>query len=44
MDMTDEESLSDLLTQIDITIQYGEDLEPKEPRVSEINFELYFTR
>jgi len=32
LDPTDEESIGDLLTQIDIAIQYGEDLEPKEPR------------
>jgi len=32
LDVSDEESISDLLTQIDLAIQYGEDLEPKEPR------------
>jgi len=32
LDPTEEESVSDLLSQIDHAIQYGEDLEPKEPR------------
>jgi GTPase SAR1 family protein len=31
LDPTDEESISALLLQIDMAIQYGEDLEPKEP-------------
>ena len=33
LDITDEDSINDLLIQIDFTIQYGEDLEPKEPKV-----------
>lgn len=32
LDITDEDSLSNLLLQVDMTIQYGEDLEPKEPK------------
>ncbi|XP_014790902.2 GPN-loop GTPase 3 [Octopus bimaculoides] len=32
----DNSSLNDILLQVDIAIQYGEDLEPKEPRVSSI--------
>ncbi len=34
MDCTDEESVGDLLMYIDNTIQYGEDLDVKIPRVS----------
>jgi hypothetical protein len=30
LDMSEEESINDLLLQIDNAIQYGEDLEPKE--------------
>lgn len=30
LDQSDEESLSDVLLQIDLAIQYGEDMEPKE--------------
>jgi hypothetical protein len=32
LDITDEESINDILIQIDNAIQYGEDLEPKEPK------------
>lgn len=32
LDITDDESISDVLLQIDLAIQYGEDLEPKEPK------------
>lgn len=38
MDISDEDSISDLLFYIDNTIQYGEDLDVKVPRVSEICF------
>lgn len=31
LDITDEESIEYLLSNIDYAIQYGEDLEPKEP-------------
>jgi len=31
LDQSDEESISDCLLQIDLAIQYGEDLEPKDP-------------
>lgn len=37
----DNDSLNDILLQVDIAIQYGEDLEPKEPRVS-INYQKVF--
>ena len=37
LDVSDEESIGDILIQIDMAIQYGEDLEPKEPRVSRCN-------
>ena len=33
LDPTDDDCMSEVLLQIDMTIQYGEDLEPKEPRV-----------
>ena len=33
LDISDEDSINDVLTQIDMAIQYGEDLEPKEPKV-----------
>lgn len=32
LDISDEESINDILVQADICIQYGEDLEPKEPK------------
>ncbi|XP_041349052.1 GPN-loop GTPase 3-like [Gigantopelta aegis] len=32
LDPTDEECMSEVLMQIDMAIQYGEDVEPKEPR------------
>lgn len=32
LDMSKEESITDLLTDIDLSIQYGEDLEVKEPK------------
>ncbi|KAK3606475.1 hypothetical protein CHS0354_041426 [Potamilus streckersoni] len=35
LDQTDEESINDILLQIDTTIQYGEDLEPQEVRERE---------
>ncbi len=34
MDITDEEMINDVLTQIDISIQYGEESEPKEVKVT----------
>lgn len=37
----DNDSLNDILLQVDMAIQYGEDLEPKEPRVS-INYQKIF--
>ena len=33
LDITDEDSINDALMQIDNAIQYGEDFEPKEPKV-----------
>ena len=33
LDISDEESINDVLLQIDTAIQYGEDQEPKEPKV-----------
>ena len=33
LDPTDEDSINDVLIQVDMAIQYGEDLEPKEQRV-----------
>ena len=33
LDYSDEENINDVLIQIDMTIQYGEDMEPKEMRV-----------
>ena len=33
LDITDEDSINDALLQIDNAIQYGEDFEPKEPKV-----------
>ena len=33
MDITDEDSINDVLLVIDNAIQYGEDLEPKEKKV-----------
>lgn len=30
LDQSDEESISDVLLQIDLAIQYGEDMEPNE--------------
>ncbi len=33
LDISDEDSINDVLLQIDLAIQYGEDLEPKEPQV-----------
>ncbi|KAI0214078.1 GPN-loop GTPase 3, partial [Lamellibrachia satsuma] len=33
LDITDEDSINDALLQIDSAIQYGEDFEPKEPKV-----------
>ncbi|XP_071094451.1 GPN-loop GTPase 3-like [Haliotis cracherodii] len=32
LDITDEESINDILLQIDLAIQYGDELEPREPR------------
>jgi hypothetical protein len=34
MDVGDEDSVNDILVQIDTAIQYGEDFEPKEIPVS----------
>jgi len=34
LDVSDEESIGDVLLQIDMALQYGEDLEPREPQVS----------
>ena len=33
LDITDEQSINDVLVFVDNSIQYGEDLEPKIPRV-----------
>ena len=41
MDISDEESIGDLLLYIDNTIQYGEDLDVKVPRVSHSSASLY---
>ena len=35
LDLTDEESTEYLLSVIDNSIQYGEDLEPKDPYIDE---------
>ena len=32
LDITDDDSVRDILTQADLSIQYGEDLEPREPK------------
>ena len=37
LDITDEDSINDALLQIDSSIQYGEDFEPKEPKVSTVD-------
>ena len=42
LDITDDESIADILLQIDMAIQYGEDLEPKEIRVIFLHFFLLF--
>ena len=34
LDQTDEESINDVLLQIDTCLQYGEDQEPREMRVA----------
>lgn len=31
LDQSDEESVGDVLLQIDLAIQYGEDMEPEDP-------------
>ena len=33
LDQTDEDSINDILIQIDTCLQYGEDMEPREMRV-----------
>jgi len=38
LDITDEDSINDTLLQIDSAIQYGEDFEPKEPKVQCLGF------
>lgn len=35
LDATDEDSISELVLQIDAAVQYGEDLEPREPAFDE---------
>ncbi|XP_046575018.1 GPN-loop GTPase 3-like, partial [Haliotis rubra] len=35
LDISDEESINDILLQIDLAIQYGDELEPREPREPE---------
>ena len=35
LDATDEDSINDVIAQIDRAIQYGEDFEPKEPKVTQ---------
>jgi GPN-loop GTPase len=37
LDMSKEESITDLLVEIDLSIQYGEDLDVKEPKEIEPN-------
>lgn len=37
LDITDEDSISLVLQQIDNAIQYGEDLEPPEPKYDELD-------
>lgn len=39
LDITDEDSIEEVLLRTDHAIQYGEDLEPKEPREEEQGFE-----
>lgn len=39
LDMSKEDSIGDLLMEIDLSIQYGEDLEVKEPKEIENNDE-----
>ena len=36
VDVTDTETVADALLQIDLAIQYGEDLEPREMKVRKI--------
>ncbi|KAJ8312974.1 hypothetical protein KUTeg_010347 [Tegillarca granosa] len=40
LDISDEESINDILLQIDTAIQYGEDLEPREIRDEEPDEDL----
>ena len=40
LDVSDEESIDDILLQIDAALQYGEDQEPKEPKVWSVNIIL----
>ena len=39
LDMSKEDSITDLLTEIDLSIQYGEDFDVKEPKEIEDNDE-----
>lgn len=41
IDISDEDTINDVLIQIDTAIQYGEDFEPKEIPVREILFHNY---
>lgn len=41
IDISDEDTINDVLIQIDTAIQYGEDFEPKEIPVREILFYNY---
>ena len=38
LDITDEDSINDVLLQVDLTLQYGDDLEPKEPKVRAFHY------
>ena len=42
LDISDEESINDILLQIDLAIQYGEDQEPREPHVRSASYLLIF--
>ena len=42
LDISDEESINDILLQIDLAIQYGDDQEPREPHVRSASYLLIF--
>lgn len=42
LDMSKEDSITNLLSEIDLSIQYGEDFDVKEPKENENNQEQEF--